>query len=427
MNFEDVIDGIVEREKGYVDHPNDRGGPTNYGITVAVARKNGYHGRHEGDAARAGARDLPARYIAEPKFDLVWLCDESIGDELIDTGVNMGPSRAARDAAALAQRLQQARLAVRRRLRRRRLGDVSLDALRVPSRRGSEGSRVMVCALNCTQGARYLESRRGRRPTGRLSLWVDPQPRAARGNVMIIKEVAVAIAVAIALAGCASLNDAGHVGYTAASTPKGCELASLTARNSSRAPSRSTAVRPVRRGRGRVQGLQGRGDRREGCGRLPVTDLANILSRRWCGQVSAFLTDLDTRLVCEFDNTEPPAGGWSTTPTCSSASWWCPQDFITDFASVPRLLGSYLLFGGKGRRASALHDMLYTSRIVDRETADQVLREAMLATGYAASRPGLLPGRARRRPAHWDKDSVPQPLHVDAAIEADALMLRAGG
>lgn len=29
MNFDRIIDGILAKEKGYVDHPADRGGPTN--------------------------------------------------------------------------------------------------------------------------------------------------------------------------------------------------------------------------------------------------------------------------------------------------------------------------------------------------------------------------------------------------------------
>ncbi len=44
MNFEPIIDAILRAEQGYVDHPNDRGGPTNHGITLAVARANGYDG-----------------------------------------------------------------------------------------------------------------------------------------------------------------------------------------------------------------------------------------------------------------------------------------------------------------------------------------------------------------------------------------------
>jgi len=32
MKFEDLVHGILDREGGYVDHPNDPGGETNYGI-----------------------------------------------------------------------------------------------------------------------------------------------------------------------------------------------------------------------------------------------------------------------------------------------------------------------------------------------------------------------------------------------------------
>ena len=39
-----LIDGLIEREGGYVNHPADKGGPTCFGITEAVARAHGYAG-----------------------------------------------------------------------------------------------------------------------------------------------------------------------------------------------------------------------------------------------------------------------------------------------------------------------------------------------------------------------------------------------
>ena len=36
MTTKEIIDGIIKREGGYVDHPADRGGPTKFGITLAT-------------------------------------------------------------------------------------------------------------------------------------------------------------------------------------------------------------------------------------------------------------------------------------------------------------------------------------------------------------------------------------------------------
>lgn len=54
-----------------------------------------------------------------------------------------------------------------------------------------------------------------------------------------------------------------------------------------------------------------------------------------------------------------------------------PAGFITDLASVPRLPGMFLLFGGKGRNAAVLHDYLYNERSSSREYADAVFFKAM--------------------------------------------------
>jgi hypothetical protein len=58
-----------------------------------------------------------------------------------------------------------------------------------------------------------------------------------------------------------------------------------------------------------------------------------------------------------------------------------PAGFQTDLASVPRLPFVFLLAGDCARQAAVVHDFLYTSHLVDRATADAVLREASAITG----------------------------------------------
>ena len=158
MNYEGVIDEILKAEAGYVDHSDDRGGPTNWGITQAVARKNGWTGSMQ-DLPQAVAREIyRKRYIVEPWFDRVALVNEKIGFELVDTGVNMGPARAAEFLQRLlnalnAQGSRYADLAVDG-----RIGSVTIEALRAYLRwRGDNGEKVLLRGLNGLQTARYLE------------------------------------------------------------------------------------------------------------------------------------------------------------------------------------------------------------------------------------------------------------------------------
>lgn len=158
MNYEHFIDEVIAKESGFVDHADDRGGPTNFGITQAVARANGYTGSMQ-DMPESVARSIyRKRYIVEPQFDKVALISESIASEMIDTGVNMGPGR---PSEALQRLLNIFNLKGSRYgdvFVDGRLGPISIEALRKYVRwRGVEGEAVMVKALNCLQGAKYVE------------------------------------------------------------------------------------------------------------------------------------------------------------------------------------------------------------------------------------------------------------------------------
>jgi lysozyme family protein len=44
VDVDPMIEALIEREGGYVSHPADKGEPTCFGITEAVARAHGYAG-----------------------------------------------------------------------------------------------------------------------------------------------------------------------------------------------------------------------------------------------------------------------------------------------------------------------------------------------------------------------------------------------
>ncbi|HMP47003.1 MAG TPA: glycosyl hydrolase 108 family protein, partial [Sphingopyxis sp.] len=89
-----LIDAVIDREDGYVNHPADRGGPTCWGITEAVARAEGYAGPMR-NLPRAEAAAIYRRlYWLRPGFDQVAKRAAAIAAELFDTGVNMGTGTA---------------------------------------------------------------------------------------------------------------------------------------------------------------------------------------------------------------------------------------------------------------------------------------------------------------------------------------------
>ena len=170
-DIEALLDELIEREGGFTDHPADRGGPTRFGITEAVARAHGY-----GGAMAALPRDEAVAiycrlYWLRPRFDAVAERSPALAAELFDTGANMGP-------AVAATFLQRALTALNRNgqdypdlVPDGRIGDRTLAALDAfLELRAGSGETVLLRALEALQGERYLRLAE-RRPANEAFLY----------------------------------------------------------------------------------------------------------------------------------------------------------------------------------------------------------------------------------------------------------------
>jgi len=158
MDVEQLIDAAIEREGGYVNHPADRGGPTCFGITEAVARANGFAGSMRQLPRSEATRIYTRLFWLRPRFDEIAQRSARVAAELFDTGINMGP-------AVAATFLQRALTALNRNgadypdlVPDGRLGDHTLAAFDafLKVRGTGSGETVLLRALEALQGERYL-------------------------------------------------------------------------------------------------------------------------------------------------------------------------------------------------------------------------------------------------------------------------------
>lgn len=157
MSIEEIINDVIRVEGGYSHDKADAGGETMYGITVAVARNHGYTGDMR-NLPRQTAYDIYYKsYVVEPGFDLVAKIDPVVAAELVDTGVNMGTTTAAKFLQQSLNALNDGGTKYPDLIVDGRLGKASMSALEAFLRqRGTDGRVVLLRALNSLQGARYI-------------------------------------------------------------------------------------------------------------------------------------------------------------------------------------------------------------------------------------------------------------------------------
>ncbi|WP_330982258.1 MULTISPECIES: glycoside hydrolase family 108 protein [Enterobacterales] len=154
-----ILDGILTKEGGFTENAADKGGPTHWGITEATARAHGFQGRMQ-DLTRSDAYAIMEQsYWIAPGFDHVAELSWPLAFELCDAGVNVGPAWPSR----WLQRWLNAFNHNERKYDELKvdgnIGEKTIKALSIYlAWRGDEGEKILLNALNCTQGEYYLSA-----------------------------------------------------------------------------------------------------------------------------------------------------------------------------------------------------------------------------------------------------------------------------
>lgn len=150
-----TIDHIIDVEGGYVNDPSDSGGETNFGITKAVARAAGYMDHMIGMSRGVAFAIYSARYWDAVQGDRLAELSEAVAAEVVDTAVNMGRGRAGKFLQRSLNVLNRSGDSYADLVVDGGIGPATTRAL--AAYLVGRDEQTLVKALNCLQGAYYIE------------------------------------------------------------------------------------------------------------------------------------------------------------------------------------------------------------------------------------------------------------------------------
>jgi lysozyme family protein len=173
--FDKLVEGLIAIEGGYVNDPSDSGGETIWGVTKAVARENGYAGPMKAMTREQAKAIYRAKFWAKPGLYLIAPLGHRIAEELLDTGVNAGTGTAGMFLQRTLNVLNRGGVDYPDLKVDGAIGPTTAKALEAYLKRnGSKAEERLLKALNCLQGAYYVELAERREKDERfVNGWLD--------------------------------------------------------------------------------------------------------------------------------------------------------------------------------------------------------------------------------------------------------------
>lgn len=155
--FDTAFHRLLKIEGVESDDPNDLGGHTKFGVTEAVAKQLGIPFDDSFNLAVAGEL-FHTQYWAPLRLDEITVIDTEVAFEMFEEGVNFGISFPARSLKRCLNTFNRQQTDYRDMIPSGPIDDETINALKkFASIRGTRGLAILREALNCMQGARYIE------------------------------------------------------------------------------------------------------------------------------------------------------------------------------------------------------------------------------------------------------------------------------